>query len=433
MSIGTVVVLGGGLAGCEAAYAAVKAGMKAVIHEMKPVRFSPAHTMETLGELVCSNSLKSESLENASGVLKEEMRLLGSVVLEAADTTRVPAGKTLAVDRTEFSAFITARLVALGVDIIRGEVLDLPSDRPLVIATGPLTSDSFAGSIQSLVGAESLNFYDAVAPIVYADSIDMENAFRQSRYGKGGDDYINCPMNEDEYRIFYEELVKADTARERSFEDMRSFEACMPIEVMAHRGPKTLLFGPMRPVGLIDPRTGARPFAVVQLRSENASMTLYNLVGFQTRLTFGEQKRVLGLIPALKRAEYARYGKLHRNSYIDSPRLLAETGQLRAEPSIIFAGQMTGVEGYVESSVSGIMAGINAARLIRGLGAVCPPETTVTGALMRHISDRTVKKFSPMNANFGLLPEVKGRDRREVQAKRACEDMARWINDCLAT
>lgn len=433
MSIGKVVVLGGGLAGCEAAYAAVKAGFKAVVHEMKPVRFSPAHTMETLGELVCSNSLKSESIENASGVLKEEMRLLGSLVLEAADKTRVAAGKTLAVDRTEFSAFITARLTALGVEIVRGEAVDLPSDRPLVIATGPLTSDVLAGRIQTLVGAESLNFYDAVAPIVYADSIDMDMAFRQSRYGKGGDDYINCPLNEEEYRRFYDELVKADIASARPFEDMRSFEACMPIEVMAHRGPKTLLFGPMRPVGLIDPRTGVRPFAVVQLRSENASMTLYNLVGFQTRMTFAEQKRVLGLIPALRRAEYARYGKLHRNSYIDSPRLLMETGQLRAEPSIIFAGQLTGVEGYVESSVSGIIAGINAARLIRGLGAVCPPETTVTGALLRHISDCSVKKFSPMNANFGLLPEVPGRDRREIQARRAIKDMAGWVNDCLAT
>lgn len=433
MSKGKVVILGGGLAGCEAAYSAVKAGMHVVIHEMKPVRFSPAHTLETLGELVCSNSLKSESTENASGVLKEEMRALGSLVLEAADATRVPAGKTLAVDRTAFSAFITERLFSLGVEIIRGEATVLPPDRPLVIATGPLTSDSLAKEIEGLVGAGSLNFYDAVAPIVYAESIDMNNAFRQSRYGKGGDDYINCPLTEQEYQRFYEELIKADKASARSFEDMRSFEACMPIEVMAERGPKTLLFGPMRPVGLIDPRTGARPFAVVQLRSENASMTLYNLVGFQTRLTFGEQKRVLGLIPALACAEYARYGKLHRNSYIDSPRLLTETGQLKAEPSIIFAGQMTGVEGYVESSVSGIMAGINAVRLIRGLGALCPPATTVTGALMRYISDGSVKKFAPMNANFGLLPEVKGRDRRDIQARRACEDMARWANDCLAT
>lgn len=433
MSIGKVIVLGGGLAGCEAAHAVVKAGGKAVIHEMKPERFSPAHTMETLGELVCSNSLKSESIENASGVLKEEMRLLGSLVLQAADRTRVPAGKTLAVDRTEFSAFMTAELTALGVEIIRGEVVDLPPDRPLIIATGPLTSDVFAGRIQTLVGAEALNFYDAVAPIVYADSIDLDRVFRQSRYGKGGDDYINCPLSEEEYQRFYEELVKADIASARSFEDMRSFEACMPIEVMAHRGVKTLLFGPMRPVGLIDPATGRRPFAVVQLRSENAGGTLYNLVGFQTRLTFSEQKRVLGLIPALSRAEYARYGKLHRNSYIDSPRLLMDTGQLRAEPSIIVAGQLTGVEGYVESSVSGIMAGINAARIVRGQSAVCPPLTTVTGALLRHISDGSVKKFSPMNANFGLLPEVPGRDRREVQAKRALEDMARWVNDCLAT
>ena len=420
-----VTIIGGGLAGCEAAWQVVKRGGQAAILEMKPVKMSPAHTMEGLAELVCSNSLKSESLENASGVLKEEMRTLGSLVVKAAEATRVPAGSTLAVDRTAFSAFITASLIDAGVELIRGEVIKVPSTRPLVIASGPLTSDAFAASIQALIGAKSLNFYDAVAPIVYTESIDMESAFCASRYGKGEADYINCPMTKEEYEAFYAELIKADTARAREFEDMKSFEACMPIEVMAQRGPKTLLFGPMRPVGLTDPHTGKRPFAVIQLRRENKEGTLYNIVGFQTRLTFGEQKRIFTMIPALRKAEFARLGKLHRNSYIDSPRLLTEAQELRAEPSVFFAGQITGVEGYCESSVSGILAGINALRRARGQSLVCPPEVTITGALMRHIS-AAQGTFTPMNANMGLLPPETGRDRREKQAKKAVEAIVSW-------
>lgn len=420
-----VTIIGGGLAGCEAAWQVAKRGGQATILEMKPVKMSPAHTMEGLAELVCSNSLKSESLENASGVLKEEMRSLGSLVVKAAEATRVPAGSTLAVDRTAFSAFITASLKDAGVELIRGEVIEVPSARPLVIASGPLTSDAFAASIQALIGAKSLNFYDAVAPIVYTESIDMESAFCASRYGKGEADYINCPMTKEEYDAFYSELIKADTARAREFEDMKSFEACMPIEVMAQRGPKTLLFGPMRPVGLTDPATGKRPFAVIQLRRENKEGTLYNIVGFQTRLTFGEQKRIFTMIPALRKAEFARLGKLHRNSYIDSPRLLTEAQELRAEPSIFFAGQITGVEGYCESSVSGILAGINALRRARGQSLVCPPETTITGALMRHISGAQ-GSFTPMNANMGLLPPETGKDRREKQAKKAVEAIVSW-------
>ncbi|CAG0952953.1 hypothetical protein GEOBC_00299, partial [Geobacteraceae bacterium] len=409
-----ITIIGGGLAGCEAAWQVARAGGRAAILEMKPVKHSPAHTTDALAELVCSNSLKSESLENASGILKEEIAALGSLVVRAALSSRVPAGGTLAVDRTAFSAFITSALLDAGVEVVRGEVTELPPERPLVIASGPLTSDSLAASIQTLIGAESLNFYDAVAPIVYKESIDMESAFSASRYGKGGDDYINCPMTKEEYEAFYAELVKADTARAREFEEMKSFEACMPIEVMAQRGPQTLLFGPMKPVGLTDPRTGKRPFAVVQLRRENREDTLYNIVGFQTRLTFAEQKRIFPMIPALRRAEFARLGKLHRNSYIDSPRLLTEFQQLRKEPSIFFAGQITGVEGYCESAASGILAGINSLRLARGKTPVCPPEETVMGALMRHIS-AAQGPFTPMNANMGLLPPEKGKDRRAKQ------------------
>jgi len=422
---GKVTIIGGGLAGAEAAWQVAKSGYKAVIHEMKPGKKSPAHTTDSLAEFVCSNSLKSESLENASGVLKAEMRSLGSLVLKAAEAARVPAGSTLAVDREAFSAFITSALGEAGVEVVRGEVTRIPPGRPLVIATGPLTSDAFAGAIQELIGTESLNFYDAVAPIVYRESIDMDKAFFASRYGKGDPDYMNCPMTEQEYGAFYEELVKADTARAREFEDMKSFEACMPIEVMAQRGPRTLLFGPMRPVGLTDPGTGKRPFAVVQLRKENREGTLYNMVGFQTRLTFGEQRRIFAMIPALSKAEFARLGKLHRNSYIDSPRLLGETQQLRADQSIFFAGQITGVEGYCESAASGILAGINASRLLAGKDPVCPPETTMTGALMRHISS-CQGTFTPMNANMGLLPPETGKDRREKQAGKAIEAIKAW-------
>lgn len=420
-----ITIIGGGLAGTEAAWQAAKRGCKVSLLEMKPAKMSPAHTIETLGELVCSNSLKSEDLENASGVLKQEMRALDSLVMRAADATRVPAGKTLAVDRTAFSEFITSALKEAGVEVVPGEVAQIPSERPLVIASGPLTSEALSASIQALIGSGSLNFYDAVAPIVLAESIDFNSAFRASRYGKGGDDYVNCPMTEDEYNAFYCELIKADTARLREFEDMKSFEACMPIEVMAQRGLQTLLFGPMRPVGLTDPGTGKRPFAVVQLRSENRENTLYNLVGFQTRLTYPEQKRIFRMIPALKGAEFARLGKLHRNSYIDSPRLLTETQQLRSEPSIFFAGQITGVEGYCESAMSGILVGINASRLVQGLPPVCPPDVTISGALMRHISGAQ-GPFAPMNANMGLLPPEKGKDRRMKQAQKAIAAISEW-------
>lgn len=423
----SVTIIGGGLAGSEAAYQAVKRGCGVTLIEMKPARFSPAHTMEGLAELVCSNSLKSESLENASGVLKEEMRICGSLIIKAAEASRVPAGNALAVDRKAFSDYVTRVLTDAGVEIARREVADIPEARPLVIATGPLTSGPLAGAIAKLISSSNLYFYDAVAPIVYRDSIGMDKAFMASRYGKGGDDYINCPLDEDEYRRFVEALLAAEMVQPREFEEMKCFEGCMPIEVMARRGPDTLMFGPMKPVGLVDPRTGKRPCAAVQLRRENIEGTLYNIVGFQTRMTFPEQRRVLGLIPGLERAEFARFGKLHRNSYIDSPRLLTPAQALRTDGALFFAGQITGVEGYCESSASGLLAGMNACRRAMGQAPVCPPPTTVMGALVRHISSERDTAFTPMNANFGLLPPLKGRDRRDRLARRAVDEMRAWM------
>jgi methylenetetrahydrofolate--tRNA-(uracil-5-)-methyltransferase len=429
----TITIIGGGLAGSEAAWQVVKGGGRARIIEMKPARFSPAHSIDTLAELVCSNSLKSESMDNASGLLKAEMRTMGSLLLSAAEATRVPAGNTLAVDRTAFSRQVTESLVSSGVEVVREELKRIPDFRPLIIATGPLTTDELAADIQRLVGSKSLNFYDAVAPIVYRDSIDMTRAFKASRWGKGGDDYINCPMDETEYERFFTALVGSDRVGRREFEDMVSFEGCMPIEVMAERGPKTLLFGPMRPVGLTDPRTGKRPYAVVQLRRENIEDTLYNMVGFQTRLKFPEQKKVFRTIPGLEAAEFARLGKLHRNTFIDSPKLLTSAQQLKSDGSIFFAGQITGVEGYTESAASGILAGINALRLAKGIPAVCPPPTTMTGALMRYISEETRAGFQPMNSNMGLLPPLPGKDRREKQIERALADFRKWHEETLET
>lgn len=426
-----VTIIGGGLAGAEAAYQIARRGGRVVIIEEKPARFSPAHTSPMLAELVCSNSLKSDALDNAAGLLKEEMRLLDSLVIKAAEATRVPAGKTLAVDRGAFSGFVTSALVDAGVRVVREEATAIPDSRPLIIATGPLTSDAFASAVGGLIGSEGLYFYDAVAPIVYKDGINMGKAFFASRYGKGGDDYINCPLDGQEYERFYDALVEADKAAVREFEDVKVFEGCMPIEVMAERGVKTLLFGPMRPVGLTDPKTGKRPHAVVQLRRENMEGTLYNMVGFQTRLKFPDQKKVFRLIPALESAEFARLGKLHRNSYIDSPRLLLSTQQLKKDTGIFFAGQITGVEGYCESAASGLLAGINALRLIKGFDAMTPPASTLTGALMRHISDEQKRNFSPMNANMGLLPDMPGRakDKREAQVKKAIEEFGTWSSE----
>ncbi len=427
-----VTIIGGGLAGCEAAWAVRRLGGDVTLYEMKPLKFSPAHRLPGLAELVCSNSLKSEDLENASGLLKEEMRLLGSIVMETAGKTRVPAGKALAVDRVRFSELITQMLENAGVRIIRQECSSIPTDRPLIIATGPLTSESFASSLEVLLGRSNLYFYDAIAPIIYRDSIDFSKAFRASRYQRGGDDYINCPMNREEYERFVKELVSARKTPLREFEHIPFFEGCMPIEELARRGKDTLAFGPLRPVGLKDPRTGKTPYAVVQLRRENREDTLYNMVGFQTRLTYGEQKRVFSLIPGLENARFARYGSIHRNSYINSPVLLLPTLQLKKDPLILFAGQLTGVEGYCESAVTGIIAGINAWRLCVGLEPVFPPPTTMAGALLDYITSPERKDFQPMNANFGILKKEGGLSRKEC-ARRALEETKLWIEKILAT
>jgi len=431
-----ITIIGGGLAGIEAASMARRLGAGVRLYEMKPERFSPAHTMEGLGELVCSNSLKSLGVSNAHGVLKAEMEALGSLMMEVAMKTRVPAGAALAVDRHAFSRLATEELKALGVEVIREEIFKIPAERPLIIATGPLTSAPFAESIAELLGRENLFFYDAVSPVLTVDSIDMDKAYFGSRYGKGGDDYINCPLNEREYERFVSELIGARMVTPRSYESTALFEGCMPIESMAIRGPATLKFGPLRPVGLRDPATGKIPEAVVQLRRENAEGTLYNMVGFQTRLAFGEQARVFGLIPGLEKAEFVRYGKLHRNTYIDSPGLIDNTLALKDGDGIFFAGQLTGLEGYCESGVSGIIAGLNALRHARGDACVSPPSATMTGALLSYISAPRENTLEPMNANFGLLPAITGirkkKDRREAQALKAVEEMRAWAEKILA-
>ncbi len=427
-----ITIIGGGLAGCEAAFVVRRLGMAVTLYEMKPHRFSPAHRLPGLAELVCSNSLKSESIENAQGLLKEEMGLMGSVVIEAARKSRVPAGKALAVDRVRFSHIVTRMIEDAGVEVIRAECTSIPRDRPLIMATGPLTSEPFSEALQGLLGRENLYFYDAISPVIYKDSIDLSVAFRASRYGRGGDDYINCPMNRAEYERFVRELVSAQRTPLREFEHIPFFEGCMPIEEMAGRGLDTLAFGPLRPVGLKEPRTGKTPHAVVQLRRENREDTLYNMVGFQTRLTHPEQKRVFSLIPGLENIRFARYGSIHRNSYINSPQLLLPTLQLRKDPLILFSGQLTGVEGYCESAATGIVAGINGWRIAKGLEPVCPPPVTMVGALLSYITSPERKGFQPMNANFGILKKDDRLSRKEC-ALRALEELRLWVEKILAT
>lgn len=429
-----IVVIGGGLAGCEAAWQAAELGMRVRLYEMKPQRFSPAHTSPGLAELVCSNSLKAEGQGAASGVLKDELRLLDSFVLRHADRARVPAGASLAVDREVFSAAITRDIEGHpGITLERREVTALPPAGIVIVATGPLTSDAFAETLRRLLAGPFLFFHDAIAPVILADSIDPEKTFRASRYGKGEADFINCPLNEGEYRCFVQELLAAETVPLRDFETLIPFEGCMPVEIMAGRGPETLAFGPMKPVGLIDPRTGRQPYAVVQLRQENQAVTLYNLVGFQTRLKWPEQKRVFRLIPGLESAEFARYGSMHRNTFMQSPQLLAPALHLASDRRIFFAGQITGVEGYVESIATGLLAGVNAARQAGGLGPVQPPDTTMTGALVRYITDPDTKDLQPMNANFGILPPLGVRarkaERKLLHGRRALEDMKKWIGE----
>lgn len=413
-----VAVIGGGLAGVECAKALSRNGIIVDLFEMKPHKKSPAHKSDTLAELVCSNSLKAERLNSAAGLLKHEMAYLHSICVETAYESKVEAGGALAVDRHEFSRIITEKIKAdKNINIIEKEVTEIPTDYDgVVVCAGPLASDGLAETIRNICG-DGLSFYDAAAPIVSAESIDMSCAFTQSRYDRGGaDDYINCPMNKEEYEAFYDAIISAESAEVHSFDKRKDvYEGCMPIEVLASRGKDTMRYGPLKPVGLTDPRTGHRPWANLQLRKENKDGTMYNLVGFQTNLKFGEQKRVFSMFPALKNAEFLRYGVMHRNTFIDSPRLLKGDFSMRDNPYLFFGGQITGVEGYMESAASGLMAGMNLARRLRGEETVILPIDTMIGALSRYISDETVKNFQPMGANFGVLPPLtdKIRDKQE--------------------
>ncbi len=432
-----LLVIGGGLAGSEAAWQAAERGLAVELCEMRPTRTTPAHTSDLLAELVCSNSLGSKLVDRAPGLLKEELRHLVSLVVECADATAVPAGGALAVDREAFARMVTERVDSHPrISLQRQEVTALPQGLPAVVATGPLTSPDLAEDIARLTGSAYLYFYDAMAPIITADSIDMTVAFRASRYERGGGegDYINCPMNQIEYERFVEELVGAETIALRDFEleDPSFFEACLPVEVLGRRGAKALAFGPLKPVGLTDPRTGRRPYAVVQLRQDNHSATLYNLVGFQTNLTWGEQERIFRLIPGLAQAEFVRFGQMHRNTFINAPALLLSTMQLRKRENLFFAGQITGTEGYVGSVASGLVAGLNAARLASGLNPVSFPVTTMVGALCSYVSNANPDGFQPMKANFGLFPPLnppvrKKRERYAAYARRGIADLERFI------
>jgi methylenetetrahydrofolate--tRNA-(uracil-5-)-methyltransferase len=430
-----IIVIGGGLAGSEAAWQAARRGVPVRLYEMKPVKFSPAHQSPFLGELVCSNSLRAEGVESAVGLLKEEMRRLDSLVMAAALATRVPAGKALAVDRGEFAAFITRALEAEPlIDIIREEVQEPDPEQTTVIATGPLTSEPLAAALGKLTGQEHLHFYDAIAPIVAADSLDMDKVFRASRYG-AGDDYLNCPFSEAEYNAFYEALTAAEQVPLKAFEEPRYFEGCLPVEIMAARGFRTLLFGPMKPVGLVDPRTGRQPSGVVQLRAENREGTLYNLVGFQTKLKYGEQERVFRLIPGLERAEFVRLGSIHRNTFIHAPGILSPHLNFIAYPQLFLAGQISGVEGYVESAAMGVLAGINAARQALCRPLITPPRETALGALIGHLTNTATKNFQPMNVNFGLFSPLPGRIPKKLRgaayAERALMELQDWIRGYL--
>lgn len=427
-----VIIIGGGLAGCEAAWQLLKRGLDVLLYEMKPGLYSPAHKSPLLAELVCSNSLRSNITRNAVGLLKEEMRLLDSIIIKSADATAVPAGKALAVDRTLFSQYIEQKLnECKRLKINRKEITAIPGDSPVIVASGPLTSESLAKSISEMTGCEHLYFYDAISPIIDGDSIDHTLVFRASRYDNGDGDYLNCSLTRDEYERFYKALTEGKEVPLRNFEDLKYFEGCLPIEVMAKRGINTLAFGPMKPVGLINPKTGEQPYAAVQLRQENREGTLFNMVGFQTKLTWPEQKRIFRMIPGLKKAEFARYGSIHRNTFINSPALLKNTLQFRSNDNIFFAGQITGVEGYVESAAMGLIAGINIHRYLKGkdLTAI-PPKTTAIGALLHYISNAGIKTFQPMNVNFGLFPplskKVPKKEKGEYFAARALSDLKKW-------
>ena len=464
MSGPLVRIIGGGLAGSEAAWQATGRGVRVLLHEMRPVRPTPIHKTDRLAELVCSNSFRGDKLDNAVGLLKAEMRRLGSLVMRAADAARVPAGAALAVDRDRFAGEVTAALERHPlVTISREEIPRIPADDgvPTIVATGPLTSADLSADIAAFVGADHLYFYDAISPIVLADSLDRRIVFRQSRWDRslrgdrppaaGGEppagracgddsdgDYLNCPMSRDEYERFYDAVAAAESATVHDFDREKFFEGCLPIEVMAHRGRDTLRFGPMKPVGLLDPRTGRQPYAVVQLRQDNLAADHYSLVGFQTQLKWGEQARVLRLIPGLERAEFVRFGMVHRNTYINAPTVLAPTWQTRARPRLLFAGQVSGVEGYVESAASGLIAGWNAAALARGEAPVAAPRSTAIGALAYYVSHADARQYQPTNITFGILPpldpdprgrQAKRADRKGALAARALADLEHWCRD----
>lgn len=428
-----IVIIGGGLAGSEAAWQAANRGAKVTLYEMRPKEMTKAHKTGGLAELVCSNSLGSADPLNAPGILKEEMRRLGSLIIASAEQARVPAGSALAVDRDQFSLKITQALESHpNVRILHEEISEIPTDCLCIIATGPLTSDKLSAAIRAVTQSHHLYFFDAISPIIDAESINMDIVFAASRYDKGGADYLNCPMDEAQYNAFYDALMAAEKVQPKEFEKTPYFEACIPIEVMAERGRQTMLFGPLKPVGLDNPKTGKRPTAVIQLRTENIHKTCYNMVGFQTKLTYPEQKRVFRMIPGLEQAEFLRYGSLHRNTFINSPQLLLNTLQFKSRGTLFFAGQLVGVEGYTESAAMGGFAGINAARALAGLPLVTPPVTTAHGCLVGHVASSDPKHFQPMNTNYGLFPPLAQptRDKekkRQLIAQRAREDFERWM------
>ena len=427
-----LVIIGGGLAGCEAAWQAATRGVRVLLYEMRPGRMTEAHKTGDLAELVCSNSLKSAEIFNAHGLLKEELRMLGSLIIRIADKTRVPAGSALAVDRHEFSNRVTEAIAAHpNIKIIREEVIEPSFEVPVIVATGPLTSDRFIAGLQRIIQEDLIYFYDAISPVISGSSINEEIAFRASRYDKGGADYINCPMGKEEYEHFYNMLVAADKATLREFEEIPYFEGCMPVEVMAERGRDTLVYGPLKPVGLKDPRNGETPYAVVQLRQEDRFGQAYNMVGFQTRLKWPEQKRVFRMIPGLEHAEFLRYGSLHRNTFINSPLLLDHSLRLKREGNLYMAGQIIGVEGYTESVAMGLLAGLSATAHLRGEEFIPPPDTTGVGGLLNYVTTGSLSGFQPMNINWGLFPplSVKVKDKgayRQKVAERAMKDIEKW-------
>ena len=420
-----IKVIGGGFAGVEAAYQISQKGISVILYEMRPAVFTPAHKTAFLSELVCSNSLKSKDLTNAHGLLKEELRILGSIIMSVADDTSIPGGKALVVDRNRFSETITKKIEANPlIHVVRKEIADIPSGGITVIATGPLTSDSLSEKIKKITGSENLYFFDAISPIVDSETIDMEKCFFGSRYMADTDDYLNCPLTEDQYNVFYDALIKAERVNLRDFEKIPYFEGCLPVEIMAERGKQTLLFGPMKPVGIIDSHTGQRPFAVIQLRREDKAGKMYNIVGFQTKLTYTEQDRIFRLIPALKDASFLRYGSIHRNTYINSPSMITNSLQLKHDGNIYFAGQITGVEGYVESTAMGLLAGIAASANYMGKTFVPPPEESCTGALLHHITT-PAKNFQPMSINFGIVKDYNKREKEKV-IKNALSLIVAW-------